>query len=122
MSLNKDLIESFELLALNAKINPSWEDFYLKICRVYSQSFYTPLHEVLKLPCSFVLSQYFSSQLDDLSLEDAYKEFIEKDPEIKEQNEALLEEHIKLWNEEAEAKKNKKEQVFTKNFHLEDEN
>lgn len=52
------MIDKLEIIALKSIALNDPEYFTRKICRYYSEHFYTPLAEVYKLPWGFVLNNY----------------------------------------------------------------
>lgn len=47
--------------------DPGYEYFYRKVCRWYSTTFHTPLHEVLNLPTPLIFQHYYESSFESLS-------------------------------------------------------
>ena len=69
MSL-KEILETAQSVALSEKLVPNELSIWHKYCRIFSQKFNEPLSQVLLMDSEYVLTQIFSSQLDDLDLSD----------------------------------------------------
>jgi hypothetical protein len=61
-----ETLRRLQILALKAVEQPSWEDFYRKICRWYSKTFYTPLPQVLEMSELEVLRTYYEEKYDEI--------------------------------------------------------
>ena len=112
-----DNLYKLEILkAIENKLLNTDAFFERKIRRWYSKNFYTPLHEVLKLPWLFILRNYYESMIEDLEYDKVYdmavKEYIEElanEIELEDEEFARqLEEKIQKENEK------RKEKVFEK--------
>ena len=61
-----DLLQSLQILALDAVVRPDWNAVYRQICREYSRKFHTPLHVVEELPHIDVLTHYYEDLYDGM--------------------------------------------------------
>ena len=77
------------------------DDLYIqrKICRDYSKAFFTPLHEVYKLPFSFIVQNWLEDKLEGLKHSDLVHT-AQNAIGIDEDEEALIQEQIKQFEEE----------------------
>jgi hypothetical protein len=83
--------DAVRLLALRAARNPDdWNAVYRRICRWYSTTFHTPLHEVFDLDEVFVLQSYYESYFEKMEEEEWRKEVREalETPDEKQAREA----------------------------------
>jgi hypothetical protein len=64
-----DLYEAYQLLAARAILLPDREAWYRHVCRWYSKTFHTPLHEVQDLPTEFVLQNYYEGAIEEMDAE-----------------------------------------------------
>lgn len=103
----REFIETCQSIAICNKLYPSDEANWHYICREYSKTFHTPLHEVLKLNPEFTCTQLFSEQFNRLDLEE--QEDLEtvsdiinslKDPEYDIKKEKALRDELKRYQEE----------------------
>ena len=104
-----NIYEYLKLKAFNGLLNETDEFFYRKICRWYSKTFCTPLHQVYKLPWDDVLLTYYEDSLDEMGYNRTYDMAIEEYvPEIIEQMEKEDEEFHRQVQEQVN--KRRKEQ------------
>jgi uncharacterized protein (DUF885 family) len=73
--------------ALLASIRPDGDARYRSICRWYSKTFFTPLHEVYDLPPEEVLEAHYEEILEDMAPEARAQRLAEllEAPEVKQQ-------------------------------------
>jgi hypothetical protein len=96
------MIAELQLIAVSEALDMTSELIWRRFCRRYSTTFFTPYHDVLKMPIPFVLSALIEHDLDDMDkeklIEFAYR-VLDQDPE----SEEILQAQIKRWQiEEAE--------------------
>lgn len=60
------LLEALQLLALRAVESPNWDDFYYSVCRWYSKTFHTPLHQVRSVPKADVMRAWYEEHYEEL--------------------------------------------------------
>jgi len=64
--MDAETLQKLQILALKAVEQPSWDDFYRKICRWYSKTFHTPLPQVLEMSEMEVLRTYYEEKYDEI--------------------------------------------------------
>ena len=116
--------------AFLATMKPDGDARYRSICRWYSKTFHTPLHEVYDLPAEEVLEAHYEELLEEMPEEAREQRLIEllEDPEVRQQKqrvadtrEAEDEEFLRIVREKAaeeskrlEAKKQAEQPVAPK--------
>lgn len=90
---------SYEAIALANVISQNDAYLYRKVCRDYSNKFSTPLHTVYTLPFHFVLIHFMESKIESLS-ENELRDLSQDIVGIDANEEALIQEQIKKWEEE----------------------
>ncbi len=91
-----DSVEAIRIRALLDVIES--QDFlyhYRRVCRWYSKTFFTPLHEVEELPMDYVLQQFFETQFEDMKAPERKKLAIELTETEKEKKKRIKEEKRK---------------------------
>ena len=99
--------ERYQILALSAVLDSREDYLFRKVCRDYSSRFYTPLHEVYKLPFHFVLKNWMESQIESLN-SDSLIQLAQDVVGLDESEENLIQEQIKMWEKEYSKKTNVK--------------
>jgi hypothetical protein len=84
----RELIEFCKAEALAAKLAPSEVSNWRYFCREYSKTFFTPLHEVMKLSPELVIASVFEDQLSkkDLDNQDDYDAILEEFHRVEDPN------------------------------------
>lgn len=67
-----NLYRGYQIQAAESVLDPNEVYYYRKICRWYSETFHTPLHEVHKLPADTVLTNYYESIMEKIPHNDLY--------------------------------------------------
>lgn len=104
--ITEDLFKAFQLLAAKAALSPSWEDWYRRVCRWYSEKYHTPLHIVYTLSDEEVIFTYwedFFYQLHDKEDEESKQHLenaLDQITSTKEERDALQKEEQKVDNED----------------------
>jgi hypothetical protein len=86
--------------------DPDESAYYRQICRFYSKTFFTPLHQVFNLDPELVVSAYFEERASQLEENGDLEEHLAKiaDPDYDENEERLLQEFIEREEREAREK------------------
>lgn len=105
-------MEEIRNLALADALDSDSISTYRRICRIYSKTFHTPLHEVYELPYNFILQNIFEHNIDSVD-EESLMEMAYEIINGTEEEEALIQEQIKMFEKEekkrlASLKKRKK--------------
>lgn len=82
--MKQSVLKALQLLAFKAIEEPTWDDFYRGVCRWYSKTFHTPLHEVDKLPKVRVMREWYEDHYQELFNSDDEKK-VDRYHELKEQ-------------------------------------
>ena len=69
--MDHESLKALQVIALKAVEDPTYQDFYDRICRWYSKTFSTPLAEVRQLADTEVLSTYFKETYYELAMDDS---------------------------------------------------
>lgn len=99
--------ERYQILALAAVLEKRQDYLFRKICRDYSGKFFTPLHEVHKLPFHFVLTNWMESSIENMD-ENTLSNLSRDIVGIDESEEQLIQEQIDMWEKEFKTNKDKK--------------
>lgn len=99
--------DEYQILALAAVLDQRETYLFRKVCRDYSSRFCTPLHEVYKLPFSFVLTHWMESNIEKLSKSDL-QSLAQDIVGIDDSEEALIQDQIKKWEDDFFLKKKNK--------------
>ena len=84
---------------------------YRKLCRAYSKTFFTPLHEVYQLPYVQVYRDLMENRIEEMD-EETMLNFVSSVVQNNDRSEeALLQEQIQRFLKEEETKKVKKKRV-----------
>jgi len=122
MSKKTNIYEFLQMEAVAGGLTKSDLSFFRKVCRWYSSTFHTPLHEVMEckvVQWDDILLHYYEEQMEDLPFNSLYdiacQEYIpelaeEFDKENEEYAMALVEEQEKTIKKR-EAKQAKKKQA-----------
>jgi primosomal protein N' len=90
------LYKSIQIKAIESVLDPDDTYSYRRICRWYSKTFHTPLHDVYSLDFEHVLSNYYESTFEEIPYNDLYDIAIEDFiPELAEQNNEDAEQYAK---------------------------
>jgi hypothetical protein len=105
-----DLKELKEIALANV-VDPNSEYFYRFICRWYSKTFHTPLHEVFTLPFQDVALAYFEEGYEMMEEEDRFEDMMKAvDPDFDSKEEESIQEFISMIEEEEENKRRAKKE------------
>ena len=102
----KEILEFCKVKAISDVLSPTEESIWEDACRTYSQSFHTPLQEVLKMDMEHVFYQNFALQLEEVDVDESVEE--------------LLEQVYKIENPDYEAEKEEELQAFIKKVEEDD--
>jgi primosomal protein N' len=111
-------IKQLKEIALANVVDPTNEYYYRYICRWYSKTFHTPLHEVFTLPFQDVILAYFEEGYESMEEEDRFEDMMRAvDPDFDAKEEEAIQEFISMIEEEEENKRRAKaERDKAKNF------
>lgn len=102
-------LKELKEIALSNVMDPDSEYFFRFVCRWYSKTFHTPLHEVIKLNPYIIYLNYFEdgySQMEEEDrIEDMYKAI---NPDYDKEEEESVQNFIELIEQEEENKRRAK--------------
>lgn len=103
----KELLDYCKATALANALEPTEESVYRSICRSYSKTFSTPLHEVMELDPEFVTLSYYENEMDDVEVEENVEGLLDtvygmQDPEYEKEKQDELKDFMKKAEEEEE--------------------
>lgn len=98
------MLEACKAEALKELLLPTEDSIWRSICRTYSKTYSTPLHEVMKLDPEFVLKTYYASSLDEVSIDGNLEGLLDslyslRDPNFQRNKELSFEDEIKRAEE-----------------------
>jgi hypothetical protein len=64
-----ELLDTCKIESIANTFSPTHESVYRMLCREYSQKFFTPLHEVIKLDARFIILNVFESRYEKLDFD-----------------------------------------------------
>lgn len=118
MSKKTSVYEFLQMEAVEGGLTKSDMAFFRKVCRWYSSTFHTPLHEVMEckvVQWDDILLHYYEGQMEELSFNNLFdiacQEYI---PELAEEFEQENAEYAEALREEQERTVKKREERLAK--------
>jgi hypothetical protein len=73
--MDANTLKAIQVLALRSVEDPTFEDFFERVCRWYSKSFSVPLPDVESIPDEKILRAYFEEHYYELATSDSDEDF-----------------------------------------------